>query len=160
MKTEHHLGFLGTHAVNRLAGFATLACAFMLSLAAIAGAKEPAPASGKLAGIYKVTSSTDPLFPATRNREYFLDFGRGIQSSKLSGSVAVSERRNPNVKIRIMAWQYFPEQGTIVLGNPFAEGSRNAVAKASWRMKNISEAVVFQRGDYQVILRPADPKDY
>jgi hypothetical protein len=160
MKSAHHSSVVGTRAIRWLAKLATLATAFIFALSAPARAGTPAPSSGKLAGIYKVSSSTDPLFPASRTREYFLDFGKGIQSAKLSGSVAVSERRNPSVKIRIMAWQYFPDQGTIVLGNPFAEGSRNAVAKAAWRMKNVSEAVVFQRGDYQVVLRPADPKDY
>ena len=69
---------------------------------AIVTADVPDQSSGRFGGIYKVTSSNDPLFPATKTREYFLDFGRGIQANKLSGSVAVSMRRNPNVKVRIM----------------------------------------------------------
>jgi hypothetical protein len=120
----------------------------------------PDASSSRFGGIYKVTSSTDPMFPATPTREYFLDFGSGVQAGKPGGNVAVSVRENPRVSVRVMAWQYFPQDGMIVLGNRFAEGSRNAVVRGSWRMRGITNGVIFERGSYQVVLHRADPNDY
>ena len=160
MKSNRCLGVAGPRCGNRLASLAIRVGILVLCSSGFIHADRTGSSQGKLSGIYKVTSSTDPIFPVTSTREYFLDFGKGTRTPKLSGSVSVSERRNPNVKVRIMAWQYFPDQGTFVLGNPYAEGSRNAVIKAAWTMKNVSEAVVLQRGDHQVILRPVDPEDY
>ena len=149
------------HATYGWGRYAALVGALILSSSAPAGAEGPAAqSSGRLGGIYKVTSSTDPMFPATRTQEYFLDFGRGIQAEKLAGSVAVSQRQNPNVKVRIMVWQYFPERGMIVIGNSTAEGSRDAVVRGVWRMRDTASGVVFERGTYQVVLHRADPKDY
>lgn len=116
--------------------------------------------SGELRGMFKVTSSTDPIFPIQANREWFLDFGNGISLGKFSGNVAVSLRQNPNVKVRIMAWQYFPNQGNIVLGNPYAEGSHKAVAMGNWQMRPTSQGFLWERGSYQVVISPADPRDY
>ena len=143
-----------------LSWFTAFAGAVVLFVSAAVGADIPDRSSGRFEGMYKVTSSTDPMFPVTRTREYFLDFGRGITAGKLGGKVAVSVRRNPHVQVRIMAWQYFPKQGKIVLGNSFAEGSGRAVAKAIWEMRMISRGVVFERGEYRVVLSRADPKDY
>jgi hypothetical protein len=148
MRTSRVLSLLGSFA------------AVFLSVSVAVGADFPDRPGGRFGGIYKVTSSTDPMFPATGTREYFLDFGRGIQADKLSGSVAVSVRRNPNVQVRIMAWQYFPDQGKIVIGNPYAEGSRKAVAMGAWQMKGIANGVLFERGSYRVVLQRADPDDY
>lgn len=160
MMTKGRLDSHGNLTANRLGRVSSLISAVILAASATALADVPDPPPGRFGGIYKVTSSTDPLFPATQTREYFLDFGRGIQADKLSGNVAVSVRQNPNVKVRIMAWQYFPDQGRIVIGNAYAEGSRNAVVKGAWRMRAISSGVIFERGNYQVILQPADPMDY
>lgn len=120
----------------------------------------PEQASGEFRGMYKVASSTDPIFPIQAGKEWFLDFGTGISSGKFSGNVAVSLRQNPNVKVRIMAWQYFPKQGNIMIGNPYFEGSKNAVAKGNWQIRPTSGGILFERGSYQVVLRPADPRDY
>ncbi len=139
---------------------AALVGAAVLAVSTGVSADEPRPQSLRFSGLYKVTSSTDPLFPATKEREYFLDFGRGIQGEKLSGSVAVSIRRNPHVKVRILAWQYFPAAREILLGNPFAEGSRNAVAIGSWRMRGLPNGAIFERGQFQLVLQRADPNDY
>jgi hypothetical protein len=114
----------------------------------------------RLAGLYKITSSSDPVFPVSKTRECFLDFGEGIQSGKFSGSVAISVRVNPNVKVRIFSWQYFPDQGQLLIGRPFAHGSRNAVAIGAWQMKGLSDGVVFVRGNHQVVLRRPEPGDY
>jgi hypothetical protein len=160
MKTKHRLNSPDNHAASWLGSWIRIVAVVVLSASASVADDIPDPSSGRFGGLYKVVSSTDPIFPATPTSEYFLDFGRGIQADKLSGSVAVSLRRNPNVKVRIMAWQYFPAQGKIVLGNPFAEGSRNAVAKGVWQMKGVSKGVVFVRGDYQIVLHPAGPDDY
>src|SRR6478752_10591619 len=110
------------------------ACFFIFSLSPTP-ADIPDRTSGTLKGMYQVTASTDPIFPLRENQEWFLDFGQGIRPQISSGSVAVSLRQNPNVRVRIMAWQYFPKQRVIVIGNPFAEGSRKAVAKGSWLMR-------------------------
>ncbi|MEO5713204.1 MAG: hypothetical protein ABIT37_06920 [Luteolibacter sp.] len=140
--------------------FTALVGAVIFSTSVAAFADIPDASSRRFGGIYKVTSSTDPIFPVTQTREYFLDFGSGIQPGKFSGSVAVSERQNPHVKVRIMAWQYFPDQGKMLIGNPYAEGSRKAVAAGVWRMTGNGSGVLFERGRYRVVLNPADPKDY
>lgn len=159
MKTKCRLNLPDNQLAMRLRRFAALVGAVMISASTAVGADIPTQAFS-FGGIYKVIASTDPMFPATRTSEYFLDFGRGIQVDKLSGSVAVSVRRNPHVQVRIMAWQYFPDQGRMVLGNPYAEGSRNAVARGAWRMRSLSNGVIFERGSYQVVLHRADPNDY
>jgi hypothetical protein len=135
------------------------ACFFILSLS-FSPADIPDRTSGELKGMYQVTASTDPIFPLSENQEWFLDFGQGIRPRITSGSVAVSLRQNPNVRVRIMAWQYFPAQESIALGNPYAAGSRQAVAKGVWKMSAISGGFLFKRGNHQVILSPADPRDY
>lgn len=115
--------------------------------------------TGRFGGFYKVVSSTDPSVPATETHEYFFDFGRGIQAGKLSGSVAISVRQNPNIKVRMLVWQYFPETGKMVIGNPYAEGSRKAVALGAWQMKGLLNGVLFARGSYQIVLHRADESD-
>lgn len=160
MQTNRRLNSPRNHAAHGLGWLAALAGAVLISVTPTVQAAGSEPASGRIAGIYKVATSTDPLFPATRTQEYFLDFGPGLQADKLSGSVAVSLRRNPKVQVRIMAWQYFPEQATIALGNPFAADSRNAVVRGAWRIRGIANGVLFQRGTYQVVLHRAAPQDY
>ncbi len=135
------------------------ACFFIFSLS-LTPADIPDRTSGEFKGIYQVTASTDPVFPLRENQQWFLDFGPGLRPRVSSGNVAVSLRQNPNVRVRIMAWQYFPEQGSIAIGNPYAAGSRQAVAKGVWKMSAISGGFLFQRGNYQLTLRPAHPRDY
>ena len=86
-------------------------------------AEVPASGSAEFRGMYKVASSTDPIFPMESNQEWFLDFGKGVSAGTLSGNVAVSLRQNPNVKVRIMAWQYFPEQTSLLIGNLLVGGA-------------------------------------
>jgi hypothetical protein len=104
-------------------------------------------------GMYRIVSSNDPVFPMVAQQEWFLDFGGGIRPGRFSGSVAVSLRRNPNVKVRLMAWQYFPENGHIVLGNPFVEGDGKALARGAWELRIEGEGVIFKRGSYRVTLQ-------
>lgn len=132
----------------------------MMVLTPVSKADVPDKGSSEFRGIYKVASSSDPIFPMDSGQEWFLDFGKGIQAGKLSGSVAVSLRRNPNVQVRIMAWQYFPKQEQLLIGNPYAEGSRNAVAKGSWKMSGVTNGVLFERGSFRMVLHRADPADY
>jgi len=120
----------------------------------------PDQSSGEFRGIYKVTSSTDPAFPTQANREWFLDFGNGISSGKFSGTVAVSLRQNPSVKVRIMVWQYFPKQGRLIIGEQAHEGARTAVALGNWQMAPASRGVTFERENYRVVLHQVDPRDY
>ena len=114
----------------------------------------------QLAGMYKVSASTDPFFPARQNVEWFLDFGNGTADARTSGKVAVSLRQNPNVKVRIMVWQFFPQNSSLLLGNQTAEGSKQAVALADWKIRSHAKGVILQRGSYQVVLHHADPADY
>ena len=59
----------------------------------------------------------------------------------------------------MLVWQYFPETGKMVIGNPYAEGSRKAVAMGAWQMKGLPNGVLFERGSYQIVLHPADESD-
>ena len=145
--------------LRRAAGVIALAGALLVSTA-IASDIPDERSSIRFNGIYKVSSSNDPMFPAAPNREYFLDFGKGIHDGKLSGTVAVSMRQNPNVKVRLLAWQYFPEKGVLVIGHPYSEGSQKAVVRAAWRMTGLDNRVVFERGNYTVSLRRPAPGDY
>lgn len=121
----------------------------------------PEQSASEFRGMYKIASSNDPIFPMDASQEWFLDFGKGVTLENFSGSVAVSLRQNPNVKVRIMAWQYFPKRGSLVIGNPYSEGSNKAVAKGSWQMTGTSSGgVLFSRENYRVVLRRADPNDY
>lgn len=150
-----------TQPASLFAKSATLMGVFALMISAPASrADVPDGGSSEFRGMYKVASSSDPIFPMESGQEWFLDFGQGIQAGKLSGSVAVSLRRNPNVKVRIMAWQYFPKQSQLLIGNPYSEGSRNAVAKGSWTMSGAKNGVLFERGGFQMVLHRADPADY
>ena len=152
---------VGINGISKVPGaLGALMAAFMLSSVPDLRADVPDAVSGAFGGLYKVTSSTDPIFPATRTNEYFLDFGKGFRSGNPSGRVAVSIRQNPKVSVRIMSWQYFPEQGRILIGTPSDDGSRRAVARGAWSMRGVANGVIFQRGNYQVILQRADPNDY
>ncbi len=135
------------------------AVAFILTLQ-ISSADVLNKPSREFKGMFKITASSDPMFPLQANKEWFLDFGKGISQGKFSGNVAVSLRQNPNVKVRIMAWQYFPKKGNILIGNSYSEGSNKAVAMGDWQMRPTSEGFIFERGNYQIVIRPADPRDY
>ena len=114
----------------------------------------------QLSGAYKVAASTDPFFPVAADREWFMDFGSGVTNEKSSGKVSVSLRQNPNVKVRIMVWQMFPQTGQLYLGNQFSEGSRQAVAVADWQVRNTRDGVLLERGGYQVVLRSVGADEY
>ena len=160
MKTQLHAptgSYLTTITARLVALSIAVICMITLQISSADVLNKP---SGEFRGMFKITSSTDPTFPLQTNREWFLDFGNGISSGKFSGSVAVSLRQNPNVKIRIMAWQYFPKQGNILIGNPYSEGSNKAVAMGIWQMRPTSEGFLFERGSYQMVLSRADPRDY
>ena len=149
-----------THPASFFVKTAAMIGAFTLISTPLSQADVPDGKSGQFRGMYKIASSSDPIFPMNSGQEWFLDFGKGIQAGTTSGSVAVSLRRNPNVKVRIMAWQYFPKQAQILIGNPYSEGSRNAVAKGSWTMSGATNGVLFEREGFRVVLHRADPSDY
>ena len=54
---------------------------------------------------------------------------------------------------------YFPKDGTVAIGNPFAEGSRKAVAAGVWKLRTSTKGAVLQRDRYQVVLHRADPEN-
>lgn len=112
-----------------------------------------------LTGMYNVTAATDPVFPDADGREWFLDFGRGLSDGKTSGTVAVSLRQNPNVRVRILVWQYHPQTGHLKIGNQTGEGESRAVLLAEWKMTRGSSGLILQRGDYQAVLLAAGPLD-
>lgn len=132
-------------------GVAVIALAFGMGLAVAA----PDPPFPRMEGIYQVVASSDPLFPLQNQQEWFLDFGKGVTAGKLSGTVAVSLRKNPNVRVRLMAWQYFPRETALVMGNPYQEGSRQAVAAGTWQLRTSGKQLDLQRDGFRVILRRA-----
>lgn len=119
----------------------------------------PSMRSTGLGGYYKIASSNDPLFPGGEGREWFFDFGDGVRNGRFSGTVAVSVRQNPNVRVRLLVWQVFPETGTLVIGNQTEEGSKRAVALARWTIGRTATGVSLQRGNYQVSLQRAAEGD-
>jgi len=156
---------LSTKARRFNAGFAVMLGLMMMVLQSVRAdipdrERPSATGSPELAGMYKVAASTDPFFPERHNVEWFLDFGKGTIDQKTSGKVAVSLRQNPNVKVRIMVWQVFPQNSSLLLGNQTAEGSKQAVALADWKIRSHPKGVILQRGSYQVVLHRADPADY
>ncbi|HEY8991380.1 MAG TPA: hypothetical protein VIM46_05350 [Luteolibacter sp.] len=118
----------------------------------------PVQATG-LSGFYKISSCTDPLFPGENQCEWFFDFGEGVRSGRTSGTVAVSLRQNPHVRVRILVWQLDPATSTLILGNQTEEGSRRAVALAAWKIGRSSGGVSLQRGSYHVSLTRASAAD-
>jgi hypothetical protein len=112
-----------------------------------------------LSGLFKIHASTDPLFPMNDSKEWFMDFGKGMSKGKWSGTVAVSMRQNPHVRVRILVWQVLPDAGVLRIGNQTAQGSGQAVMRGEWRMARAHAGVVLQRGDHHVLLRPAGPLD-
>lgn len=142
--------------------FAFLAALLLVAFASPSRADVPDGhrSSLSLNGMYKVAASNDPFFPVATGREWFMDFNSGITGEKSSGSVAVSLRQNPNVKVRIMVWQVFPGTNELFLGNQFSEGSRKAVSVAQWRASNSGESLVLERHGFRIVLNRADPADY
>ena len=108
---------------------------------------------------YQVVSSNDPLFPMDRGQEWFLDFGRMDSAGMTHGSVSVSLRQNPNLRIRIFSWQYYPKTAILVIGNPTEPGSNQAVVRAYWRMLTTQAGIRLERGQHHVTLCRADPSD-
>ncbi|MES2981861.1 MAG: hypothetical protein V4727_06070 [Verrucomicrobiota bacterium] len=144
-----------------LAVIPTLAAIVSLFLIQISSADDkPYRGSIELSGMYKIISSTDPLFPTSASKEWFLDFGNGTQSGANSGKVAVSVRENPKVTVLIMVWQYFPQNGTLLIGNQYEEGSRKAVARGAWVIDTESSGILLARSNCSVVLHRADPSDY
>ncbi len=92
--------------------------------------------------------------------EWFIDFNRGTSEGKTSGKLAVSLRQNPKVQVRILVWQIFPEQGSLLIGNQFAEGARGAVALANWTVTSHGSGLALERNGLRIVLRRAHPNDY
>lgn len=134
---------------------ATLAGVFTFTVSAVtshADVPDRHPQTGAPVGYYKVSQSTDPIFPNSNNKEWFLDFGNAIGRGQTSGTVAVSMRENPNIRVKLLVWQLYPETGTLVIGNQTDEGSRKAVALASWQVRAATSGLILERGNYQVSL--------
>ncbi len=113
-----------------------------------------------LNGIYKVAASNDPLFPVNQGKEWFLDFGSGMTSITSSGPLTVSMRRNPDVSVRMMVWQFSREQSALMIGNQFERGSRQAVAKGVWKVSETEDGMVLDRGGARLILFRPEPGEY
>jgi hypothetical protein len=145
---------------SRTSQFAIWIVAVIFALGLRVHADVPDQGDSNFSGMYKVASSNDPFFPIQSQQEYFVDFGDGTRHGKFSGKVAVSLRQNPNIKVRLMVWQYFPKEGNIRLGHQTHEGSKSAVVAADWQLQATTAGVLLERGNHQVLLRRADPKDY
>ncbi len=139
---------------------ATMALSVSLSHADIPDRDRNLRGSQPISGMYQVVSSNDPLFPLESQSEWFLDFNEGTSAGRTSGKVAVSLRQNPRVQVRVLVWQIFPEQGSLVIGNQFSEGSRGAVALASWNVSAHGPGITLTRDGRHITLRRAQPGDY
>jgi len=117
------------------------------------------PSTAAPLGYYKVTQSSDPLFPQGSNKEWFLDFGNALERGHTSGTVAVSMRENPSVRVRILVWQLYRENGTLVIGNQTEEGSHKAVPLASFQVSSLPSGLLLERNNYQVSLQRAVETD-
>ena len=128
MNTTEIFSFKSLGKKAAMMGFALATLSVQAARADIPDRPRSSASMPALAGMYKVVASTDPMFPSTGSKEWFLDFGE--KTGKNSGTVAVSLRENPSVRVRIMVWQSFPESANFVLGNQTQEGSKQAVAMA------------------------------
>jgi hypothetical protein len=135
-----------------MAGIGALVCGVVPLLGHAEGA---AGGRVELSGIYQVITSNDPYFSLINQQEWFLDFSEGMKAGKLSGSVAISLRKNPHVKVRMMAWQYFSEPRLLVIGSPYHEGSKRAVAGGAWAVRVVSKDLICERDGFQMTLRRA-----
>lgn len=134
----------------------TLVCVFLLAPAAMAVIPDQSRGMPLISGVYQVVGGNDPLFPQAYGSEWFFDFGPGMNHGAHHGNVTVSLRQNPNVRVRIMTWQAFPNQHRLLLGNAVANQPNGAFARADWQVAPDSDGVVFRRGDHMLILaRPA-----
>ena len=130
------------------------------TLSSSARADVPDRPPGELFGIYKIASSSDPAFAVKTGEQWFFDFGEGICGGRLNGSVAISLRRNPSVRVDIRVWQYFPKEGSLLIGSPYHEGSKNAVALGNWQVQAVSGGLVLERGKQQILLNRPSPGEY
>ena len=152
---------------NRLLGAtrklaSTAGVFFFVATAMVANADDKfdlRPSTAAPMGYYKVTQSSDPLFPQGANKEWFLDFGNALTRGHTSGTVAVSMRENPKVRVRILVWQLYRENGTLVIGNQTEEGSSRAVPLASFQVTSLPSGLLLQRDNYQVSLQRAAEAD-
>lgn len=155
---------ISSDAISRgsfFAKFAAVAGACALALGSpLAGADvqdAPAPTQSRLQGFYRVVASNDPLFTLQDKREWFMDFGKGVTSGKTHGTVAVSLRQNPKVRVKVMVWQAFPQTSTLVIGEQTGEGSNKAVALGSWQVRPNSTGFMLERGNYRIVLDRSEP---
>ncbi|WP_411827680.1 hypothetical protein [Luteolibacter sp. AS25] len=137
-----------------------LAVILFTVFAASASADIPDRNRVQLDGMYKVESSTDPIFPMAPRAEWFLDFGNSMQQGETSGKVAISLRENPDVKVKILVWQYYPDRNVLVIGTPAADGSGRAVPRGIWTVTANSSQLGLYREDVSVVMNQAGPNDY
>lgn len=143
-----------------LATMIAMVLAFSVIAIQVSSADIPDVRPADINGMYKVSQSSDPIFPMVSGKEWFLDFGDGTLDGSVSGKVAVSLRENPNVKVRILVWQYFPDERALVIGNQFEEGSGGAVAKGVWELQNDLNDVHLTRSNHSVVLARAASTDF
>jgi hypothetical protein len=111
-----------------------------------------------LQGLYRVGSSTDPAFPLEGGQEWFLAFGRG--GGKSSGSLALTLRQNPNLRVRLLVWQFFPDSATLRIGRQSARSSQQAVLATDWQLAaSAAGSLLLRRGGFQLMLVPATLSD-
>jgi len=123
------------------------------------GAAAQVPAAAPLLrGLYRVAASTDGFFPVDGGQEWFLDFGRGTEPS--SGRLALTLRQNPNLRVRLLVWQFTPERATLRIGRESARQPGHALAPTSWQLtRGTAGSLVLRRAEGQTTLVPATPSD-
>lgn len=141
---------------------AVIACIGLLVPAAMAGVPDQrAQSMPVISGVYQIVDGNDPLFPQEPGTEWFFDFGQGMAHGAFHGSVSVSVRQNPSVRVRIMVWQADPGQRRLLLGNTTTEvTSSRAVARADWRVSQRSNRIFLERGDHWLVLQRPAPGVY
>ncbi len=146
----------------RHAGFGALTAIALLAVATTGAsfADIPDRPAVALSGMYRIEASSDPLFPMGSSQEWFLDFGTGTMDGQNSGKVAVSLRKNPNVSVRIMVWQYFPGDNVLMIGNQTGEGSARALARGGWTVSGNSTGISLVRENSMIVMKRAGPADY
>jgi hypothetical protein len=126
--------------------------------AGMAGASGQTAAAPLLRGLYRVTASTDPFFALEGGQEWFVDFGGGAE--KFSGRLALTLRQNPNLRVRLLVWQFSPDSGTLRIGRGSTTSPREAIAAASWQLaRGPAGALLLRRDQHQATLVPATSSD-
>ncbi|MEP2777691.1 MAG: hypothetical protein ABJQ29_09275 [Luteolibacter sp.] len=123
-------------------------------VAQVTSANIPVRSDGYISGTYQISKSSDPVFPIVEGREWFLDFGDGNATGNRSGEVAVSLHENPEVKTRLMTWEYFSDQDILIIREPSDETTTDIPAQTIWTVHSPASDLYLTRNNRTLILKP------